>query len=959
MQGRAIRMDEVAFHKQRASGFGWARSRGLKTIAIGGSLLLLLSFAAAQRASGQTPVEPAPPATDPQGLPADGQQTDGLPAGGQQAAGATDQPGAQTQAQTPQGALQAGQPANLAEEVIGILEEEPEILASLKTQAAQQTGVDPGTISDEAFYDRIRQDAVLRNLVVKELTQRGFELDLGAGTKGATDADAGAAPQPKKGGARVPERIPVPLAPYENRNSPQVVRRPSPYLDLPSVRDLYSQFPSTAAKLRRFGSDVFSLGTGNADRVPMDLPAGPDYVLGPGDNLIVNLWGGQSSRLSRTIDREGQIALPEAGTIPIAGMNIAHAESAITAALGTQFKNEHVEISLGRVRTVRVYVVGDVQRPGAYDVSSLSTPLNALFAAGGPTDRGSLRVMRQYRGAQLIREIDLYDFLLHGVRSEIDHLEPGDTLLVPPAGSQVSVAGMVRRPAVYELRSEQGLNQVLDLAGGTLASADLKQITVERIEAHQRRTMLSLQIAGGGSEAGAELTAFRVQDGDSVLVSQIEPYNEQMVYLDGHVFRPGKYPFREGMTISDLLHSYQDVMPEPAEQAELIRLVPPDFRPETIAFSLPDALIGNDPIKLQPYDLIRVFGRYENDSPRVSIEGEVLRPGIFPMSEGMTVAGLVRMAGGFKRSAYRKQADLTTYVVERGEDAQLSHRVVDLDKALEGDRGADVVLQPGDVVSIRQLTGWKDIGASVTVTGEVAHAGTYGIESGERLSSVLKRAGGFRDGAYPPGAVLERTQVRALGEKARQEMIRRIETTPATFKPGLLSGQDQADLQQASQQQRDQVLAALRSHPANGRLVINISSDIASWENTAADVEMRPDDTLVIPKRENFVLISGQVYNQTAISYVPGKDASWYLRQAGGATQSGDKGAIFVVRANGSVIGHAGNLLTGNALNMRMRPGDSIIVPEKTVGSQIWKNILSAAQIMSSVAITGAVAGIF
>jgi protein involved in polysaccharide export with SLBB domain len=874
----------------------------------------------------------------------------------QQNQGGAYQP-AMAQGQAPQGALQGGQPANLAEQIIGILEEEPEILESLKIQKAQQTGVDPGTISDEAFYDQIRQDAALRNLAIKELTQRGFDLGLEAADKGETNA--GAVPRANKGGARVPERMPAPPKPYENRNSPQVERLPSPYLDLPSVRDLYSQFPSSAAKLRRFGSDVFAMGSGNADRLPTDLPAGPDYVLGPGDNLIVNLWGGQASRLSRTIDRQGQISLPEAGTIPIAGLNISHAETAIAEALGTQFKNEHVEISLGRVRTVRVYVVGDVQRPGAYDVSSLSTPLNALFAAGGPTDRGSLRVMRQYRGAQLIREVDLYDFLLHGVRSEIDRLEPGDTLLVPPVGAQVSVAGMVRRPAVYELKSEQGLDQILDLAGGTLASANLKQITVERIEAHQRRTMLSLQITGAQSNAQGELTAFRVQDGDSVLVAQIAPYNEQMVFLDGHVFRPGKYPFREGMTISDLLHSYQDVMPEPAEQAELIRLVPPDFRPETIAFSLPDALIGNDPIKLQPYDLVRVFGRYENDSPRVSIEGEVLRPGKFPMSEGMTVAGLVRMAGGFKRSAYRKQADLTTYAVEHGEDAQLSHRVVDLDKALEGDRSADVVLQPGDVISIRQLTGWKDIGASVTINGEVAHAGTYGIESGERLSSVLKRAGGFREGAYPPGAVLERIQVRALGEKARQEMIRRIETTTISFKPGLLSAQDQADVQQASQQQREQVLGALRSHPANGRLVINISSDMGSWENTSADVEMRPDDTLVIPKRENFVLVSGQVYNQTAISYVPGKDASWYLRQAGGATQSGDKGAIFVVRANGSVIGHAGNLLTGNALNMRMRPGDSIIVPEKSVGSQVWKNLISAAQIMSSVAITGAVAGIF
>jgi protein involved in polysaccharide export with SLBB domain len=970
-------MRKAAFQERRtpSSSRGWGR--GLKAFAVSGSVLLLLGVVLAPRAGGQTPATPTPPGADPQTLPTgdDPDQQD------QQATGGVNGTanGAAEQAGRAQGALQGGQQAgqfgnqaaapNQAEQIIGILEEEPEILESLKIQAAQQTGVDPGTISDEAFYDRIRHDATLRNLAVKELTQRGFDLGLDAGTKGV--AEGGAAPQGNTGGEHAVQRTRTPPAPYEDRNNAQVVRRPSPYMDLPSVRDLYAQFPSAAAKLRRFGSEAFAVGTAKPELLPADLPAGPDYVLGPGDSLIVNLWGGQSSRLSRTIDRQGQISLPEAGAIPIGGLNILQAEAAIGAALGTQFKNEHVEISLGRVRTVRVYVVGDVERPGAYDVSSLSTPLSALFAAGGPTDRGSLRVLRLFRGAQLVREIDLYDFLLHGVRSEVDRLEPGDTLLVPPVGPQVAVAGMVRRPAIYELKQElktqQGLDQVVDLAGGVLASANLKQITVERIEAHQRRTMLSLQlspelspeIAGGPSPASAEMAAFRVQDGDSVVVAQIAPYNEQMVYLDGHVLRPGKYPYREGMTITDLIRSYQDVMPEPAERAELVRLVPPDLRPETISFSLPDALIGNDPIRLQPFDLVRVFGRYENDSPRVSIEGEVLRPGVFPMSEGMTVAGLVEMAGGFKRSAYRKQADLTTYVVENGENAQLSDRVIDLEKALEGDASADVRLKPGDVVSIRQLTGWKDIGASITVTGEVAHAGTYGIESGERLSAVLKRAGGFREGAYPPGAVLERVQVRAMGEKARLEMIRRIETTPATFKPGLLSAQDQTDMQQASQQQRDQVLAALRSHPANGRLVIRITSDIGQWENTAADVEMRPDDTLTIPKRENFVLVSGQVYNQTAISYVPGKDAIWYLRQAGGVTQSGDKGAVFVVRADGSVVGHAGNLLTGNALNIHMRPGDSIIVPERTVGSQIWKNLISAAQIMSSVAITGAVAGIF
>jgi len=218
---------------------------------------------------------------------------------------------------------------------------------------------------------------------------------------------------------------------------------------MPSLQDLYTKVPSGGGGLQRFGSDAFLFGTGNANELPMDLPVGPDYVLGPGDSLIVNMWGGQSSRLERMIDRQGQIELPEAGTIMISGLTIAQAQSAIQQALSTQFQNEHVEISLGRLRTVRVYVVGDVQRPGAYDVSSLSTPLSALYAAGGPTSRGSLRLLRQYRGTQLVREIDLYDFLLKGVRSDVERLLPGDTLLVPPAGPEVSVEGMVHRPAIY------------------------------------------------------------------------------------------------------------------------------------------------------------------------------------------------------------------------------------------------------------------------------------------------------------------------------------------------------------------------------------------------------------------------------------------------------------------------------------------------------------------------------
>ncbi len=848
-----------------------------------------------------------------------------------------------------------------ADEIIAILQQSPDLLTGVKTVLAQGFGVDPSTISDDGAYNCIRQDANFRGEVTAELKDLGYVTNPQTGTR-QTAPSAGTSPSNRGTMQPVPNgRNAIPAQAPEEPPSEVLQRQPIPYPNLPSLIELYSQVVPSSGKLRRFGSEVFQFGTGNVNQLPMDLPAGPDYVLGPGDSLVINMWGTQSTRFERTVDRQGEIALPEAGTVTVNGLTMSQAQSAMQQALETQFKNEHVELSLGRVRTVRVYVVGDVQRPGAYDVSSLSTALNALYAAGGPTSRGSLRTLKHYRGQQLISEIDLYDLLLHGVHANLERLLPGDTILVPPVGPQVTVAGMVRRPAIYELKGEQNLNQVLSLAGGLLVSASLEEIRVERVEAHDRRTTLSVHVPDGAQESVAELSAFQVQDGDKITVAPILPYNNEVVYLDGHIFKPGPYAWHEGMTVNDLLHSYKDVMPEPASYAEVIRLQPPDLRPETISFDLPEALIGNDRITLQPFDVVRVYGRYEIDPPKVSIDGEVLRPGEYPMSEGMTVSGLVRMAGGFRRSAYRKEADLSSYVIENNEKVLVKHSVVDIAKALNGDKSADVVLQPGDVVGIRQMTGWQDIGASVTIDGEVRFPGTYGIEEGERLSSVLERAGGLRDDAYPAGAVLDRVAVRQMEENNRQEMIRRIESTLPTVSAGLSTPQDQQNLLQTMQQQQQQVLASLRSHASSGRMVIRISPELSQWEKTPADVVMRAGDRLSIPKRPDFVLVSGQVYNATGITYKPGKDARWYLRQAGGVTRDGDKRNIFIVRDNGSVVGDQGSVLFGSSvLDLRLNPGDSIVVPEKVMGgSQLWRNLISTAQVVSSVALTGAVAGAF
>jgi protein involved in polysaccharide export with SLBB domain len=760
---------------------------------------------------------------------------------------------------------------------------------------------------------------------------------------------------------------------HNTTDSPKVLRAPAPY-NLLSMRDLYTQIPDRDQHLKRFGSEMFTdrggIDAGHtagalavpSQAAPLDIPIGPDYVVGPGDSLSVALWGGVSQTFTRAIDREGRIALPDVGVVQVAGLTLGKAQALIEATLKPQFRNAQVSVTVSRLRTVRVYVVGDVQRPGAYDLSSLSSPLSALYAAGGPTAVGSLRTLRHLRGDRVVAEIDLYDFLLHGIRGD-DRFEGGDTLLVPPSGPQVAVSGAVKRPAVYELKGESSLADVLNDAGGASVAASLAHITVERIDANERRETVTVKLPEATTAANAQagLAAFAVKDGDRVRVSEVAPFSQRAVYLEGHVVRPGRLAYRDGMELKDVLHSYQDLLPEPAARGEIVRLVAPDLHAETIEFDLGDALIGNVQISLQPFDTIRVLGRYEIDAPRVTVRGEVLRPGAYPLSAGMTATQLVRMAGGFKRDALQQDADLTSYRIVDGGKVAGQRSAIRIGDAMTGNRNADVALKPGDILTIHQITGWDDIGNSVTLEGEVNHPGSYGFQEGERLSSVLRRAGGFRETAYPDGAVLIRKQVRALEEKSRAELIHQIETTSAAARlaPNL-AGSDQTATLQLIQQQQDQVLARLRSQPATGRLVIRISADIDSWANTDADIEVRQGDVLTIPKRPGFVLVSGQVYNASALTFVPGKPASWYLERAGGSSEFASRKEIFIIRANGSVVGRrSGAWYDSHVLSTRLEAGDVVVVPQKIVGaSQFWRNLLSVAQIASSTAITAVVAGL-
>ncbi|WP_433983063.1 polysaccharide biosynthesis/export family protein [Tunturiibacter empetritectus] len=317
---------------------------------------------------------------------------------------------------------------------------------------------------------------------------------------------------------------------------PKVLRQPAPY-NLQSMRDLYTQIPEQTVPLKRFGSDVFvnrnvsAMARGGAGRdTPLDVPLGPDYVIGAGDTLTINMWGGMTQSVNRVIDRDGRILLPEAGSLDLAGLSLDRAESLIDNALKKQYRDVKVTVTVSRLRSVRVYVVGDVQRPGGYDISSLATPLSALYLAGGPTAAGSLRMVRHLRGEQLVENIDLYDFLLHGIRAKGARFESGDTLLIPPVGPQVAVSGAVKRPAIYELKPDEStLDLAISDAGGLTAAASLGNITIERIDINRQRETVTLKTSAAGTADAdrATIAAFQIRDGDRIRIAPILPYSQR------------------------------------------------------------------------------------------------------------------------------------------------------------------------------------------------------------------------------------------------------------------------------------------------------------------------------------------------------------------------------------------------------------------------------------------------
>lgn len=725
-------------------------------------------------------------------------------------------------------------------------------------------------------------------------------------------------------------------------------------------------------ELDQFGYDFFATRTGGF--TPQEqAPVGPDYIVGPGDTLIVSVWGNIEGSYEVTVDRSGNIVLPKVGAIHLWGETFAGAKETIRQQIAKYFTDFQMNVTMGALRSIQVYIVGEVNAPGTYTVSSLATVLNALVTAGGPAKTGSLRNVQLVRSGTVVATVDFYDFFLSGDRSRDARLQAGDTILVPVVGSLVGVAGDVRHPAIFELKSGETLQDVLQMAGGVIATAYLKRVEVERVDAHQKKIVLDLDMSGVGDQDPA--LTFTLQDRDLVKVAPISPLSASYVVLNGYATRPGRYQFVAGMHLADLILPYDNLLPETFRgSAEILRLQPPTYQPEKLTVDLGLALAG-DPqqnIALQEFDEVRLFSREEMEElPEVDITGAVLNPGTFRLYRNMTVRDLVVAAGNVKRSAYLDEAELTRYIPS-GRETRTERITINLGAVLAGESAENLVLQPFDHLVVRMIPDMTER-RTVTVTGKVLFPGSYTVAKGETLSSVLVRAGGYASEAYLRGALFTRESVQKIQQERLDQLIfeqeQEISRVAADIAAGALSPEE-LQSSQAILASRKAVVDKLKQVPVTGRMVVRLLP-LEQLAGSVYDIEVMDGDVLTIPENSKSVAVLGQVYNPISLAYQPGKSVAYYLSRVGGTTENANDDNMFIVRADGTVYskqqagmglkwdGDSFRWIFGGFNVTELYPGDTLLVPEQIKQTDIMREVKDLTTILYQMALGAAAVASF
>lgn len=738
-----------------------------------------------------------------------------------------------------------------------------------------------------------------------------------------------------------------------------------------SMHDTKIELETLKRDLHQFGYDFFK-NSSQLLTATDSLPVGSDYTFGPGDTLNLNLWGALNARYELIVDRNGEIMIPKVGAVKVWGLNYEQGKASINKAIGRYFKNYEMGLTLGSLRTIKVYVVGEVKAPGNYPVSSLATVINALSAAGGPTRNGSLRIIKVTRAGQPPLEVDLYDFLLSGDRSKDVRLENGDTIFVPLIGPVVAVAGEVRRPAIYEIRGKTTIPDMLKMAGGILATGFTGRIQVERAENNSSRVALDFEPKDGSFESA--LGTVTVKDRDMLKVFPIQEAVRKVVLLKGNVIQPGEYQYRNGMRLSDLIPSFNSLLPESyLESVEIVRLSPPEYRREMLTANLRRALGGNeaDNILLQEQDTVRVFARSEmTEKPRVFINGAVISPGAYDFYPGMTIRDLVTTGGSPKRNAFLETGELSRVMIS-GDKANPYRISVNLSKAIAGDPQHNLALQPDDVLMVRSVTNWFDAtDRLVKLEGEVRFPGVYSVARGEKLSSLLERAGGFTEKAYLRGAKFTRRSVKDAQQKRLEEFIARSEKEITTKQAALASvaaSSEELQATKAALEGLSRNLERMKGTKAEGRVVIRLAP-LGQLGRSDSDVALEGGDELFVPPRPSVVNVMGEVYNPVSFVYNPeSSEIGAYLKRAGGPTREAEREDMYVIRADGTVFSRtqasfgihwsddARKWTFGSFDAIRLEPGDSLVVPQKLEHLAWTREIKDITTILSQIALTAGV----
>jgi polysaccharide export outer membrane protein len=695
-----------------------------------------------------------------------------------------------------------------------------------------------------------------------------------------------------------------------------------------------------ASSLKPFGYDLFA----NAPTTfapAASIPVSSDYLLGPGDTLDILFYGKTNTAFSLEINREGFVDFPQLGPVGLAGLTYGEAKDMLQARIAAQIIGTQVSISMGSLRSMQVFVLGEAFKPGAYTVSSLSTITHALVSSGGVSDIGSLRNIQLKRQGKLVATLDLYDLLLAGDTSNDVRVQAADVIYIPTVGDLASIEGQVLRPAIYELKGTESIQDLVELAGGMGPKAFAQSARLQRINFDGFMTTLDVDLTQSEDKSAS------LRGGDHLTVDAITNYKKDVVSLQGAVRHAGDFAWRDGMRVSDIVATRDKLNPDADLGAVmLVREIPNSADIEMLIFSFERVLAdfsSEDNQRLMSRDKIIVLSAYGDRATQISpyitqlkrqatlgtsakivaSGGTVRFPGEYPLVEGMSIDDLIRLSGGLVESAYSQSAEIARIDLSNPNRA-VSSIVV---SSLTG--SSTMALQPSDYVEFRTIPDFRET-QTISLEGEFVFPGTYAFDKGENLSSVIQRAGGFTDEAFIDGSIFLRE---ALKIREQQELDRLAKVLNDDLNADRLrDANSNIAVDDAQLTLQRNAIEALASAEAQGRLVIPLMKIV---NFSVDDVALKTNDRLLIPKFSQEVTVIGEVQRPTSYLYDASFSQADYLMQSGGIKPSADKRGIYVVKAGGQVIMPTRGWFRFRSAQANIGPGDTIVVPLDTDDTRI------------------------